>query len=169
VGRFIAHAFSCSTRSTAWANETCPPYNIDSRYLATVAIHAKSRFLGFARNDKTRVFGSVTSQAPLQRALSRVESPHFFENGRGFRRALFEWRAPMLINVQDIFRHELRSPACFQRSAGTALLLRGYSSGSPFFAYFLWRSKESEWPPGHPRQISLAQPNLDPRLRGEDG
>jgi hypothetical protein len=22
---------------------------------------------------------------------------------------------------------------------------------SPFFAYFLWRSKESEWLPGHPR------------------
>jgi hypothetical protein len=62
----------------------------------------------------------VASQITSMRRDSRVESPHFFENGRGFRRALFEWRAPMPIRVQEIFRHELRSPAHFQRSAGTA-------------------------------------------------
>jgi hypothetical protein len=79
----------------------------------------------------------VASQITSMRRDSRVESPHFFENGRGFRRALFEWRAPMLIKVQEIFRHELRSPANFQRSAGTAPLLRGGSSGRLFFGYFL--------------------------------
>jgi hypothetical protein len=31
---------------------------------------------------------------------------------------------------------------------------RGSNRGSPFFGYFLWRSKESNWPPRHKGQSS---------------
>jgi hypothetical protein len=38
---------------------------------------------------------------------------------------------------------------------------KGHGIGSPFFAYFLWRSKESELSPGNPRlgrKIAAVQP-----------
>jgi hypothetical protein len=46
----------------------------------------------------------------------------------------------------------------FSKMLGTP---KGRGIGSPFFAYFLWRSKESELSPGNPRlggEITFAQP-----------
>jgi hypothetical protein len=44
----------------------------------------------------------------------------------------------MLIKVQGISRHELRSPAYFQRSAGTAPLLRGAYLPTEIGSAFFW-------------------------------
>ncbi|WP_188564587.1 hypothetical protein [Undibacterium terreum] len=38
-----------------------------------------------------------------------------------------------------------------QNVMALAAITRRASLRSPFFAYFLWRSKERKWPPGHPR------------------
>ena len=32
---------------------------------------------------------------------------------------------------------------------------RATAAASPFFAFFLWRSKERRWQPGHSRQLSI--------------
>ena len=34
---------------------------------------------------------------------------------------------------------------------------RATASASPFFAFFLWRSKERRWLPGHSRQLSIIE------------
>src|SRR3954462_1939051 len=36
---------------------------------------------------------------------------------------------------------------------------RAVSARSPSFAYFSWRSKKSEWLPGHPRQVTTKEKN----------
>ena len=50
-------------------------------------------------------------------------------------------------------RSEFRSfPIFYPAQLGSR---RPVAAWSPFFAYFLWRSKESEWPPGHTRLAKI--------------
>jgi len=50
--------------------------------------------------------------------------------------------------------------ACFAPSISKLLASSAVDGAvwSPFFAYFLWRSKESEWLSGHTRPVNVKKP-----------
>jgi hypothetical protein len=66
------------------------------------------------------------------------------------RRTLFHTR-----HTQRLFVRRVPQPPSLASSAGhfcrSFIATKTTNPGSPFFAYFLWRSKESELPPGNPR------------------
>jgi hypothetical protein len=109
----------------------------DSQYWAAVVMQAKSIFLGFAQNDKIRVFANVISQTPFQRTHSRVESPLFLKIVGGFRRALSEWRAPSFALITEYISPRVAQPPISFRKSGNRALLRGaYLPNEIGFAFF---------------------------------
>jgi hypothetical protein len=74
---------------------------------------------------------------------------NILEKGRGFPRKLFEDGAMTFIEIQTVSASRVVFVArSFSKMLGTP---KGRGIGSPFFAYFLWRSKESKLSPGNPR------------------
>ena len=52
-----------------------------------------------------------------------------------------------------MFERSEFAPAAKIRVDEGSLAQPNLQPGSPFFAYFIWRSKESKWPRGHEAQI----------------
>jgi hypothetical protein len=140
-----------------------------SQYRAAVVIQAKSRFLGFARNDKgflPQAHLPCNSSAPL----SRVESPLFLKIVGGFRRALSEWRAPSFALIAEYISPRVAQPPTIFRKSGNRALLRGDSSGRLFFGYFLLaKQKKVTCRRATPGKRHDYDQYLDSRLRGNDG
>jgi hypothetical protein len=97
----------------------------------------------------THFFDSFFISQPVAFENSRVAAPTFWKRVGGShenclrmaRRCLHEIKAVSASRVVFVARP-------FFEMLGTP---KGRGIGSPFFAYFLWRSKESELSPGNPR------------------
>jgi hypothetical protein len=89
---------------------------------------------------------------------SRVAAPTFWRRVGGFHENCLRMARYRLLEIKVVSASRVVFVArSFFEMLGTP---KGRGIGSPFFAYFLWRSKESELSPGNPRlggSITVAQ------------
>ena len=62
-----------------------------------------------------------------------------------------------------MFERSEFAPAAKIRVDEGSLAQPNLQPGSPFFAYFLWRSKESKWPRGHEVQSKTIRKRIKPQ------